>query len=138
MTRHGEGRASPVAHFRALARTQSSGLGAFGTVRYLFSGLEVWLQPLPSAPDTIIELYWVGALQPGHGEGSAGMRALADLADRTGVELLLHADPWGRRGRMGRDALRRWYERFGFEATSGHLVAYWPRRRGLEMRRSPR
>jgi hypothetical protein len=39
---------------------------------------------------------------------------------------------------MPRDALRRWYERFGFEATTEHLVAYWPGRLGLEMRRGPR
>jgi hypothetical protein len=129
---------SPVAHFRSLTSPYSSGCGDHGTARYLFGGLEVWLRPLMTAPVAVVELYWVGALRPGQGEGSAGMRGLVDLADIAGVELLLYADPWGRRGRMGRDALRCWYEHFGFRAVNTDLVPYWPRRLGLEMRRPPR
>jgi hypothetical protein len=80
-------------------------------------------------------LFRIGALRPGRGEGSVGMRALGKLADRAGVEFLLYANPWGQQGRMGREALRHWYERFGFSATTAHLVNYWPHWQGLEMRR---
>ncbi len=131
-------RRTPVERFLRLARRRAAGAGGSGTRRYLFGGLEVWLRPLAAAPDTAVELVWVGALRPGHGEGGAGMRALAALADRAGVALRLHADPWGRRGRMSRGDLRRWYERFGFEAATDALEAYWPGRLGLAMRRAPR
>ena len=131
-------RSSPVAQFQVLAHAQSNGRSDDGTTRYLFGGLEIWLRPLASAPATTLELYWAGALRLGRGEGSAGMQTLVNFADRAGVALLLYADPWGQRPRMARDALRRWYERFGFEASAEHLVAYWPCRLGLEMRRDPR
>ena len=64
------------------------------------------------------------------------MRSLTEVADRAGLTLVLHADPWGPHP-MERSTLRAWYERFGFAATSDDLVPYWPGRVGLAMCREP-
>jgi hypothetical protein len=85
----------------------------------------------------LLYLYWVGALRPGRGDGTTGLRWLTDIADQAGVTLVLHADPWGTREGMSRDVLRTWYERFGFAAKSNRLVPYWPGRLGLTMCRKP-
>lgn len=65
------------------------------------------------------------------------MLRLLCLADEAAIALVLHADPWGSRGRMTREALRAWYARFGFVARTGRLVSYWPGRVGLELWRKP-
>jgi hypothetical protein len=128
----------PGARFRTLSEPMFLGRGEWGTERYEFGSLEVWARSLPSAPQGSLYLYWVGALRPGRGDGTAGLRWLTEVADEAGVTLVLHADPWGTRERMPRDVLRTWYERYGFAARSNRLVPYWPGRLGLTMCREPR
>jgi len=81
-----------------------------------------WVQfIIHSDRSLVIHRLWT--LQPGKGNGSIMLRAVCDLADRHGIEMVLRTLPFGRKPYpMSRDQLQHWYKRHGFEVSGRKMV----------------
>jgi hypothetical protein len=81
-----------------------------------------WVQFIPeSGSQLIIHRLWT--LQPGKGNGKHILRAVCDLADRHGVELILKTLPFGRKPYpLQKDHLKDWYERYGFVGNHKKMI----------------
>lgn len=70
-----------------------------------------------------VEIHRLWTLQPGRGNGSFMLKAVCDIADRHGVEIVLKALPFGRKPYpMKGEQLASWYEKYGFVGTRRRMV----------------
>src|ERR1700722_5160183 len=68
--------------------------------------------------DRVVEIHRLWTLPPGKGNGSMMLRAVCELADRHGIEIVLRSLPFGRKPYpLSREQLQVWYKRYGFEAV---------------------
>jgi GNAT superfamily N-acetyltransferase len=73
--------------------------------------------------DRAVEIHRLWTLQPGKGNGSIMLRAVCDLADRHGIEMVLRTLPFGRKPYpLSREQLQLWYQRHGFEVWGRKMV----------------
>jgi len=81
-----------------------------------------WVQ-LIFHPPGAIKIHRLWTLKPGKGNGSTMLRAVCELADRHGIEILLKPLPFGRKPYpMTREQLLAWYAKHGFEGNHRKMV----------------
>lgn len=73
--------------------------------------------------ERLVEIHRLWTLHPGKGNGSMMLRAVCELADRHGIEMVLKTLPFGRKPYpLSRQQLLLWYQRHGFEKYGRKLI----------------